>query len=41
MAFETFFADGCFAAVRNPIAHDGAELSETIALEQLAALRMG
>ena len=34
------FADGCFAAVRNPIAHDGAELSETIALEQLAALSM-
>jgi hypothetical protein len=34
------FADGCFAAVRNPIAHDGAEVSETIALEQLAALSM-
>jgi hypothetical protein len=33
-------AEGCFAAVRNPIAHDGAELSETIALEQLAALSM-
>ena len=34
------FADGCFAAVRNPIAHDGTELTETIALEQLAALSM-
>jgi hypothetical protein len=32
------FAEGCFAAIRNPAAHDGAELSETAALEQLAAL---
>ena len=34
------FAEGCFAALRNPIAHDEAELSEPIALEQLAALSM-
>jgi hypothetical protein len=32
------FAEGCFAAIRNPVAHDGGELSETEALEQLAAL---
>lgn len=34
------FADGCFAAVRNPIVHDGTELSEAMALERLAALSM-
>lgn len=32
------FAEGSFAAIRNPAAHDGTELSETEALEQLAAL---
>lgn len=32
------FAEGCFAAIRNPVAHDHGELSETEALEQLAAL---
>lgn len=34
------FAEGCFAAIRNPAAHDGTQLSETEALEQLAALSM-
>jgi hypothetical protein len=34
------FAEGCFAAIRNPVAHDGHEVSETVALEQLAALSM-
>lgn len=32
------FAEGCFAAMRNPLAHDGVDLSDTTALEQLAAL---
>jgi hypothetical protein len=32
------FAEGCFAAIRNPVAHDQTELSEIAALEQLAAL---
>lgn len=32
------FAEGCYAALRNPSAHDGLELSETEALERLAAL---
>ena len=32
------FAEGCFAALRNPLAHEGVELSEPEALEQLAAL---
>jgi hypothetical protein len=32
------FAEGCCAAIRNPVAHDQTELSETAALEQLAAL---
>lgn len=31
------FAEGCFAAIRNPASHDGGELSETQALERLAA----
>lgn len=31
------FAEGCYAAIRNPIAHEGADLSETEALERLAA----
>jgi uncharacterized protein (TIGR02391 family) len=34
------FAEGCFSAIRNPAAHDGADLSETDALERLAALSM-
>jgi hypothetical protein len=34
------FAEGCFAAIRNPAAHDGGEMSETDALERLAALSM-
>lgn len=34
------FAEGCFAAIRNPAAHDGAELEEAVALERLAALSM-
>lgn len=34
------FAEGCFSAIRNPAAHDGGELSETDALERLAALSM-
>ena len=34
------FAEGCFAAIRNPTAHDGGEMSETDALERLAALSM-
>ncbi|MCZ2827735.1 TIGR02391 family protein [Modestobacter sp. VKM Ac-2986] len=33
-------ADGWFAAVRNPVAHDVGELGENEALEQLAALSM-
>ena len=33
-----FFAEGCYAAIRNPASHDPqAELPETEALEQLAA----
>jgi hypothetical protein len=32
------FAEGCFAAIRNPLAHEGHDLPETEALEQLAAL---
>lgn len=32
------FAEGCYAALRNPSAHDGLELSEIEALERLAAL---
>jgi hypothetical protein len=32
------FADGCFAAIRNPISHTVGDLGETEALEQLAAL---
>jgi hypothetical protein len=32
------FAEGCFAAIRNPVAHDGSDVSETEALERLAAL---
>jgi hypothetical protein len=31
------FAEGCYAALRNPLSHDEAELSEAEALEQLAA----
>lgn len=31
------FAEGCYAGIRNPMAHDGGELSESRALEQLAA----
>ena len=31
------FAEGCFAAIRNPVSHDGCELSEVEALERLAA----
>ena len=34
------FAEGCYAAIRNPLAHDGAEMSEVDALERLAALSM-
>lgn len=29
-----------FAAIRNPAAHDGADIDETVALEQLASLSM-
>lgn len=32
------FAEGCYAAMRNPLAHEGNELPESVALEQLAAL---
>ena len=32
------FAEGCFAAIRNPVAHDSDELSEAEALERLAAM---
>jgi len=31
------FAEGCYAGIRNPMAHDGGDLSESRALEQLAA----
>ena len=31
------FAEGCYAAIRNPIAHDATDLAETEALERLAA----
>jgi hypothetical protein len=31
------FAEGCFAGIRNPAAHDGGDLKEQDALEQLAA----
>lgn len=31
------FAEGCYAAIRNPIAHDATDLGETEALERLAA----
>ena len=31
------FAEGCFAAIRNPIAHETADLTETEALERVAA----
>lgn len=34
----TCFAEGCFAAIRNPISHVPGDLSEDEALEQLAAL---
>lgn len=32
------FAEGCYAAIRNPLSHTEAELTEDLALEQLAAL---
>ena len=32
------YAEGCFAAIRNPVAHSEGELSEDKGLEQLAAL---
>lgn len=32
------FAEGWYAALRNPLAHEGGELDEAVALEQLAAL---
>lgn len=32
------FADGCFSAIRNPLAHENSEFTETEALERLAAL---
>jgi len=32
------FAEGCFAAIRNPLSHTEGDLSEDQALEQLAAL---
>jgi hypothetical protein len=31
------FAEGCYAAIRNPVSHTAGELSEDVALEQLAA----
>ncbi len=35
------FAEGCFAAIRNPVSHDGAaDMEEIDALERLAALSM-
>ena len=32
------YAEGCYAAIRNPVAHSEGELSEDEGLEQLAAL---
>lgn len=32
------FAEGCYAAIRNPISHTPGQMSQTEALEQLAAL---
>lgn len=32
------YAEGCFAAIRNPLSHDEGEMPEQHALEQLAAL---
>ena len=32
------FADGCYAAIRNPLSHTEGDLPEDQALEQLAAL---
>lgn len=32
------YAEGCFAAIRNPVAHVEGELPENERLEQLAAL---
>ncbi|MEO6116740.1 MAG: TIGR02391 family protein [Pseudolysinimonas sp.] len=34
------FAEGCYAAIRNPASHDEGELSDQIALEQLAAFSL-
>jgi hypothetical protein len=33
-------ADGWYAAVRNRVAHEDADVSESVALEQLAALSL-
>src|SRR6185312_11674887 len=34
------FAEGCYSALRNPVSHDEGELSEEVALEQLAAFSL-
>ncbi len=34
------YAEGCYAAIRNPVSHDEGDLSEQVALEQLAAFSL-
>jgi hypothetical protein len=34
------FAEGCYAGIRNPLAHEQGDLTEDAALEQLAAFSL-